>query len=54
VLDSERILAKLDELDGYRGELRQIMPASFEEYKKIDKKRACERLMEVKRALTLR
>lgn len=47
MLDSERILAKLDELDGYQGELRQIMPASFEEYKKIEKKRACERLMQV-------
>lgn len=32
MLDRERILAKLDELEGYVGELRQIVPASFAEY----------------------
>jgi len=47
VLDSERILAKLDDLDGYLGEFRQIMPASFAQFKKIEKKRACERLLQV-------
>lgn len=47
MLDSERILAKLDELYGYQRELRQIMPASFAQFKKIEKKRACERLMQV-------
>ena len=47
MLDSERILAKMDELDGYLGEFRQIMPASFAQFKKIEKKRACERLLQV-------
>lgn len=47
MLDSERILAKLDDLDGYMGEFRQIMPTSFEQFKKIEKKRACERLLQV-------
>lgn len=47
MLDRERILAKLDELDGYLRELREIAPRSFEEYKKIEKKRACERLLQI-------
>lgn len=32
MLDRERILTKLDELEGYVGELRQIVPAGFAEY----------------------
>lgn len=47
MLDSERILARLDELDQYQRELRQVMPSSFEEYKNIEKKRACERLLQI-------
>ena len=47
MLDSERILAKLDELDGYQDEFRQIMPSSFAQFKKVEKKRACERLLQV-------
>ncbi|WP_447862848.1 type VII toxin-antitoxin system HepT family RNase toxin [Nitrospira calida] len=48
MLDRERILAKLDELEGYLGELRQIVPASFAEYMdKLEKRRACERLLQL-------
>jgi uncharacterized protein YutE (UPF0331/DUF86 family) len=47
VLDRERILAKKDVLDGYLKELQGILPASFGEYKKIEKRRACERLPQV-------
>jgi uncharacterized protein YutE (UPF0331/DUF86 family) len=47
VLDRERILAKVDVLDGYLKELQGILPASYEEYKKIEKRRACERLLQV-------
>ena len=47
MLDRERILAKIDVLDGYLKELREILPASFDEYKKIEKRRACERLLQV-------
>lgn len=46
-MDRERILAKIDELDGYLGEIHQIMPTSFEEYQKIEKRRACERLLQI-------
>jgi uncharacterized protein YutE (UPF0331/DUF86 family) len=47
VIDRERLLAKLDELDGYLGELRSVAPARFEEYRQVEKKRACERLLQV-------
>jgi len=47
LLDRERLLAKIDVLEGYLKELREIMPASFEEYKKVEKRRACERLLQV-------
>ena len=47
MLDRERILAKLDELDGYLRELREIVPATLAEYRKVEKKRACERLLQI-------
>jgi len=31
VVDRDRVLAKLDQLDGYLSELRSIVPARFEE-----------------------
>lgn len=47
MLDRERTLTKLDELDGYVQELQAIAPQSFAEYQKIEKKRACERLLQI-------
>lgn len=48
MLDRERVLAKLDELDSYIHELREIAPESYEEYKaSIEKRRACERLLHI-------
>jgi len=47
LLDRERLLAKMDLLDGYLKEIREILPSSFEDYKKIEKRRACERLLQV-------
>ena len=47
MLDRERLLTKIDVLDTYLKELREILPASFEEYKRIEKRRACERLLQV-------
>jgi uncharacterized protein YutE (UPF0331/DUF86 family) len=47
VIDRDRILAKLDELDGYLDELRSIAPDRLEEYLKVEKRRACERLVQV-------
>lgn len=47
MLDRERILAKVDELDGYLKELRQIAPTSLDEYRQTEKRRACERLLQI-------
>lgn len=48
MLDHERILAKLDELDGYQRELAQIVPATYAEYlEKGEKRRACERVLQI-------
>jgi uncharacterized protein YutE (UPF0331/DUF86 family) len=47
VVDRERVLAKLDELDGYLRELRAVAPVRFEEYLAVEKRRACERLLQV-------
>lgn len=49
MVDRERLLAKLDELGGYLGELRSIAPRSLAEYQRVEKKRACERLLQVAR-----
>jgi uncharacterized protein YutE (UPF0331/DUF86 family) len=47
VVDKDRILAKLDQLEGHSQELRQILPESFAGYQKVEKKRACERLLQI-------
>lgn len=47
MIDRDRVLAKLDELDGYLGELHSIAPERFEEYVRVEKKRAGERLIQM-------
>lgn len=48
MIDRERILSKIAELDSYLSELAQIAPSSFEGYvRSIEKRRACERLLQI-------
>ena len=47
MLDRERILTKLVELDGYLRELESIRPDTLAEYQRIERKRACERLVQI-------
>ena len=47
MVDRDRVLAKLDELAGYVGELRSIAPTSINDYRTVEKKRACERLIQI-------
>lgn len=48
MVDRERVLARLDQLHGYLGELRQIMPESYARYvESVEKRRACERLLQI-------
>jgi uncharacterized protein YutE (UPF0331/DUF86 family) len=47
MLDRERILGKVDQLEGYLRELRTIVPQDFAAYQKVEKRRACERLFQL-------
>ena len=47
MVDRERVLAKLDALDRYVGELRKMAPAGLESYRELEKKRACERTIQL-------
>ena len=47
MIDRDRTLAKLDELDGYLGELRSVRPATVQEYRAVEKRRSCERLLQL-------
>lgn len=47
MVDRSRVLTKPDELDGYLRELRSIVPSRLEDYRAVEKKRACERLVQV-------
>jgi len=46
-LDGERVLIKLDETYGYMRELASIAPNNYEEFLGVEKKRACERLLQL-------
>jgi len=47
VVDRERVLGKIAEIDGYLKELRSIAPATFAAYRAVEKKRSCERLLQI-------
>lgn len=47
MLDKERVLGKVAELDSYLEELRQIVPDTLAAYQKIEKKRSLERLLQL-------
>lgn len=47
MIDRDRVLAKLDELDGLLNELRSVAPLDLEEYARVEKKRSCERLLQL-------
>lgn len=47
MLDKERLYIKIDELKDYMDEIRQVKPVNLESYKKIEKKRSCERILQL-------
>lgn len=47
MIDRERVLARLDTLDGYLRELREILPVNPEGYRRVETRRACERLLQI-------
>lgn len=46
-VDRDRVLTRLDALEGYLRELRGIVPPSLADYRRVEVKRACERLAQV-------
>ncbi len=48
MLDKQRMLSKIDELNSYVAELKAIMPEDYESYSEDpEKRRACERLLQI-------
>lgn len=47
MLDRDRILGKIDELDTYLAELAKVVPSTFAAYRRVEKKRSCERLLQL-------
>jgi uncharacterized protein YutE (UPF0331/DUF86 family) len=47
MLDRDRLLARVDQLQGYLRELRAIIPPTLDAYRGIEKRRACERLLQL-------
>ena len=47
MVDRERLLAKLEEIDAYARELQTVAPASIDNYREPRTKRACERLLQI-------
>ena len=48
MLDRERVITKIDELEGYLKELKSIVPEDYNEYLlSLEKRRACERLLQI-------
>ncbi len=47
MIDRERILIRIDHLEQYLQDLRTITPSMFEAYQGIEKRRACERLLQL-------
>lgn len=47
MVDRNRVLIKLEELERYLSELKSIFPADFEKYQHVAVKRACERLLQL-------
>ncbi|NIQ06090.1 MAG: DUF86 domain-containing protein [Candidatus Korarchaeota archaeon] len=46
-MDENRIIEKLGELESCLNELQTIKPETFDEFQKIEKKRSCERLLQL-------
>ncbi len=47
MIDKERIMTKIDELDSYLSDLLKITPENFGDFKKIEIKRSSERLLQL-------
>ena len=47
MVDRDRFLSKIAELDSYLEEIKTIAPSSLAEYRRVEKRRSCERLLQL-------
>jgi uncharacterized protein YutE (UPF0331/DUF86 family) len=47
MVDRERVLATVDEMNGYLVELREVAPATLADYQRTEIRRSCERLLQI-------
>lgn len=47
MVDRDRVLARIDHLQCYLRDLRSIVPPTFDTYHGVEKRRACERLLQL-------
>lgn len=46
-LDEEKVLIKIDQMEGYLAELEGVLPERYQEYQGTEKKRSTERLLQL-------
>lgn len=46
-LDEEKILIKIDQMEGYLSELKGVLPETYDDYRSIEKRRSTERLLQL-------
>jgi len=46
-LDEEKLLIKIDQMESYLSELEDVLPETYENYKKVEKRRSTERLLQL-------
>lgn len=46
-LDEEKVLIKIDQMEGYLAELEGVLPERYQEYQRTEKKRSTERLLQL-------
>lgn len=46
-LDEEKLLIKIDQMESYLSELEEVLPETYENYKKVEKRRSTERLLQL-------
>lgn len=46
-LDEEKVLIKIDQMEGYLTELKGVLPEKYESYEETEKRRSTERLLQL-------
>lgn len=46
-IDEEKLLIKIDQMEGYLSELKEVLPETYESYTSVEKRRSTERLLQL-------